>query len=59
MVFILATSSLDQALETLPSEKRYQYKEKLFSIPGLSLNPKTKNPQKIVQNLLSKDLEEK
>ena len=59
MVFILAASSLDHALETLPSEKRDQYKEKIFSIPGLSLNPKTKNPQKIVQNLLSKDLKEK
>ena len=59
MVFILAASSVDHALETLPSEKRNQYEEKIFSIPGLSLNPKTKNPRKIVQNLLSKDLKEK
>ena len=59
MVFILAASSLDHALETLPSAKRDQYKEKFFSIPGLSLNRKTNNPQKIVQNLLPKDLEEK
>ena len=31
----------------------------VFSIPGLSLNPNTKNPKKIVQNLLSKDLKDK
>ena len=59
MVFILAASSLDHALETLTREKRDQYKERIFSIPGLSLNPNTKNPRKIVWNLLSKDLEEK
>ena len=41
MVFILAASSLHHALETLPPEKRDQYKEKIFSIPGLSLNPHT------------------
>ena len=35
MVFILAASSLDHALETLSPEKRDQYKEKIFSIPGL------------------------
>ena len=59
MVFILAASSLDHALETLTREKRDQYKERIFSIPGLSLNPNTKNPEKIVQNFLSKDLKEK
>ena len=46
MVFILAASSLDHALETLTPEKRNHYKEKVFSIPGLSLNPHTKNPKK-------------
>ena len=59
MLFIIAASSLDHALETLTPEKREQYKEKTFSIPGLSVNPHTKNPQKIVQNLLSKDLKDK
>ena len=58
-MFIIAASSLDHALETLTPEKREQYKEKIFSIPGLSLNPHTKNPKKIVQNLLSKDLKDK
>ena len=59
MVFIVGASSVDHALDTLNFENRKTYKEKIFSNPGLSLNPNTKNPQKIVQNLLSKDLAEK
>ena len=59
MVYIVAASSVDHALDTLNPENRKTYKEKIFSIPGLSLNPNTKNPRKIVQNLLSKDLAEK
>ena len=52
MVFILAASSLHHALETLTIEEKTRYNSKVFSIPGLSLNPNTKN-------LLSKDLAEK
>ena len=59
MVFILAASSLHHSLETLTREEKEQLKNKIYSIPGLSLNPKTKNPKKVVQNLLSKDLAEK
>ena len=59
MVFILAASSLHHALETLTREEKEQFKNKIFSIPGLSLNPKTKNPKKVVQKLLSKELAEK
>ena len=59
MVFIVGASSVDHALDTLNPENRKTLEEKIFSIPGLSLNPNTKNPQKIVQNLLSKDLAEK
>ena len=33
--------------------------EKVYSLPGLSLNVNTKNPKKIVQNLLSKELSDK
>ena len=40
-------------------EERNHYKEKIYSIPGLSLNPHTKYSQKIVQNLFSKDLKDK
>ena len=46
MVFILAASSLHHALETLTIEEKSRYYDKIFSIPGLSLNPNTKNPKK-------------
>ena len=59
MVFIVAASSVDHALETLNPETRKHYNENIYSVPGLSLNSNTKNPRKIVQNLLSKDLSEK
>ena len=59
MVFILAASSLHHAFETSTPEEKERYKDKIYSIPGLSLNPYTKNPRKIVQNLLAKDLKEK
>ena len=55
-VFILAASSLHHALETLTREEKEQFDNKVYSIPGLSLNLNTKNPKKVVQNLLSKDL---
>ena len=58
MVYIVAASSVDHALDTLNPENRKTYEEKIFSLPGLSLNPNTKNPRKIVQSLLSKDLAE-
>ena len=59
MVFIVAASSADHALETLTPETREKYQDKIFSNPGLSPNVNTKNPKKIVQNLLSKDLSDK
>ena len=59
MVFILAASSLHHAIETLTPDEKERYESKIFSIPGLSLTPLTKNPKKIVQNLLSKDLKDK
>ena len=58
LIFIIAASSLHQALETLTPEEKEQYKDKPNTIPGLSLNLNTKNPRKIVQNLLSKDLKD-
>ena len=59
MVFILGASSLHHALETLPTEENSFLKEKIYTIPGLSLNNRAKNPQKIVQNLLQNDFAEK
>ena len=59
MVFILGASSLHHALETLPTEEKSSLKEKIHTIPGLSLNNYAKNPQKIVQNLLLQDFAQK
>ena len=59
MVFRLAASSLHHAIETLTADAKAFYKDKIYFIPGLSLNPNTKNSQKIVRNLLAKDLKEK
>ena len=55
MVRILAASSLHHAIETVDSEQQKAINEKVYSIPGLSLNINAKNPQKIVQNLIEKD----
>ena len=57
--FILADSSLHHAIETLSPEQKDRIKDKINTMPGLSLNPNTKNPKKIVQNLLSEDLKDK
>ena len=59
MVFIVAGSSAHHALETLTPENRKDNYEKIYSVPGLSLNVNTKNTKKVVQNLLSKDLSDK
>ena len=59
MVFIFAASSLHHALETLTPDKKEPIQSKIFSIPGLSLNKNTKNPKKIVQNLLVNDHKDK
>ena len=59
MVFILAASSLHHAIKTLTPDEKEHFDDKIYTIPGLSLNPLTKNPKKIVQNLLSKDLKDK
>ena len=46
MVFILAASSLHHAIETITPENQNALKEKVYSIPGLSLNINAKNPKK-------------
>ena len=58
MVRILAASSLHHAIETVNSEQQKAINEKVYSIPGLSLNINAKNPQKIVQNLIEKDFKD-
>ena len=59
MMYILAASSVHHAIDALRYEQQSKYKDKIYAIPGLSLNPYPKNPRKIVQNLLSKDLRER
>ena len=58
MVRILAASSLHHAIETINPENQTAIKEKVYSIPGLSLNNNAKNPQKIVQTLIEKDFKD-
>ena len=58
MVRISAASSLHHAIETINPENQLAIKEKVYSIPGLSLNIHAKNPQKIVQNLIEKDFKD-
>ena len=58
MVRILAASSLHHAIETVNPENQTAIEEKVYSIPGLSLNIHAKNPQKIVQNLIEKDFKD-
>ena len=58
MVRILAASSLHHAIETVDSEQQKAINEKVYTIPGLSLNINAKNPQKIVQNLIEKDFKD-
>ena len=58
MVRILAASSLHHAIETVKAEDQKLAKEKVYSIPGLSLNIHAKNPKKVVQNLIEKDFKD-
>ena len=58
MVRILAASSLHHAIETVKPEDRNTFKEKVYSIPGLSLNIHAQNPEKVVQNLIEKDFKD-
>ena len=58
MVRILAASSLHHAIETVNPENQTAIKEKVYSIPGLSLNIHAKNPKKVVQNLIEKDFKD-
>ena len=52
----MAASSLHHALETLSPKAKEQFQNEFIPTRALSFNPNMKNPKKIVQNLLSKDL---
>ena len=59
MVYILAASSVHHAIEYVKHRTTNKIKDKIYAIPGLSLNLYAKNTRKIVQNLLSKDLKDR
>ena len=58
MVRILAASSLYHAIQTINPEGQKALNEKVYSIPGLSLNIHAKNLRKIVQNLIEQDFKD-
>ena len=57
-MYILAASSVDPGIDVLSSEQQSEYRDKVYAILGLSLNPYAQKPRKNVQSLLSKDLKE-
>ena len=54
MVLSVGASCLDNAYRSLSYTTRKRLKEDIIAIRGLSLNPKSINPLKILQNLLEK-----
>ena len=50
----MAASSLHHAIQTKIPDYRKALTEKIYFIPGLSLNIHSKNPRKLVQNLIEK-----
>ena len=53
MVFILAASSLHQAIKTLPPALQDNIKKRIYALPGLSFNPNAVKVQKNAQLQLS------
>ena len=54
MVLLVGASCLDNAYRSLSYTTRKRLKKDIIAIRGLSLNPKSNNPLKILQNLLEK-----
>ena len=54
MVLLVGASCMDNAYRNLSYTTRKRLKKDIIAIRGLSLNPKSINPQKILQNLLKK-----
>ena len=59
MVYILAAFFVHHAIDALSPEKQSKYKQNIYSISGLSLNPYTTNSRKLMQTLLTNVLEDK
>ena len=54
MVLLVGASCLDNAYRSLSYTTRKRLKKDIISIRGLSLNPKSISPLKVLQNLLKK-----
>ena len=54
MVYVVGASSLEKAVSSLQFKSRKFYHSRLTAIPGLSFNPLSSNPLKVLQNLLQK-----
>ena len=54
MVVILAASFLHEALETLSSEAKEQFKDKSYTIPGLRSIVNTKTSKRLFKNYFQK-----
>ena len=59
MVYILAASSVHHAIDAFNPEQQSKYRDNVYAIPGLCLNPYAKNPRKIAQFLLPTNLKDK
>ena len=59
MVYIFAASSVHHPIHSFSPEQQSKYKDKIYAIPHLCLNPYAKNPRKIVQTLLPTNLKGK
>ena len=56
MVLLVGASCLDNAFGSLSYRTKKRLKKNIIAIRGLSLNPKSINPLKIIQNLLKKGI---
>ena len=59
MVYVLAASSVHHAIDAFNSQQQSKYKDKVYAIPSLCLNPYAKNSRKIVQVLFPTSLKDK
>ena len=59
MVFIIGASRLYPALEKLGQEEKTLKKHNIFTLPWLGLKYYSKNPRKVVKNLLAEELKGK
>ena len=59
MVYTLAASYVHHAIDAFNPEQQSKYKDKVYAIPGLCLNPYAKNPRKSVHILFPTNLKDK